>query len=741
MRPFRPLIVLVFALRILPGLDAATAAGHPYPLRILAKGRQTDAVVAYPAGAERIRESAVLLAAYLKKSSGAELKVLPETNLPQNASLRIHVGPTSYTRSRKLDLDELGGEGYVLDTTDGGNFIIAGATDTGTEFGVYSFLERHLGVRWLFPGEIGEHVPPRKTIAIEPALIRQKPAFLSRLLSPFRRDLQSELYLWGRRNRMNEGLSFHHNLHKLVPPDTYRRSHPEFYPLVRGNRIAPAGNVGWQPCFTADGIVGETVRNICEYLERNPDAKSFSLGANDGSGYCGCSRCAAVDGTKINALGIPSKSESYYSWCNRVAEGVLEKYPGRNFGLLAYVDVIEPPRSEPLHPRITPYICLDRMAWLHEDIEKRSKLLNEAWEKRAGSIGWYDYIYGCRYYLVPRVYFHHMAEYIRYGFDHKVRHYYAEAYPSPDWIEGPKLYLLLKLLWEPQQDVDGLLKEWSECCVGREASVSLLAYFRLWEEFWEDRVPTTDWFLRSRHKTFLPFRTIGYLEALSDDDVRRAQALLESCVRDAGTDEEGRRARFLLAAFLKRKERMTPLWEFFALNGSTRPYRSRQIIEQDDFSHDANGWKPWQRPYSRAKVAYSRAEGQAKPGALAIDAQGSHRALAVWTKDFPFEEKRLYAMSVWYKNAGLPPEADARMTLKWKDGEGRPIDRNRAEGDIPFLEKAAELRAEAGQWGNLRILFRGPAGARFANVVLSIENADRGTVYFDDFVFEEVSAE
>jgi hypothetical protein len=376
------------------------------------------------------------------------------------------------------------------------------------------------------------------------------------------------------------------------------------------------------------------------------------------------------------------------------------------------------------------------MLWVDKDIEKMGKLVNEKWEEKAETLGWYDYVYGCSKYLVPRVYFHQMADYLKYGYQHKVRHYYAEAYPSEDWLEGPKFYLLLKLLWNPNQNVDELLKEWSVCCVGEKASESLLAYFKLWENFWTERIPKTKWFLKNSHRTFLPYSGTQYLAFVTDEDLQTAQVLLENCLKNADTESGKSRAQFFLSAFMKRKEKLMPLRDFFTFNKNPEHYQFKSIIEEDNFTSYPNGWKTWQRAYSKAKCSYSK-EGHEKPGSLMINAENSCKSLVLWLKDFPVEENKLYAMSVWYKNDNLPAEADLKITLKWKNEEKKWIC-GRPEGDIPDQEKSADLILGNSEWKNLKIIFKGPAGASFVCFMLGVDNADLGTVYFDEFVFEEL---
>jgi hypothetical protein len=93
----------------------------------------------------------------------------------------------------------------------------------------------------------------------------------------------------------------------------------------------------------------------------------------------------------------------------------------------------------------------DRMRWIDAGLEVEGKRVTGMWSRKATVMGWYDYIYGSPY-MVPRVYFHEMAKYYSYAFDNHVRAIYSEAYPN--WGEGPKLYIALRLQWDPRANVD-----------------------------------------------------------------------------------------------------------------------------------------------------------------------------------------------------------------------------------------------------------------------------------------------
>ncbi|MEA1950576.1 MAG: DUF4838 domain-containing protein [Planctomycetota bacterium] len=512
------------------------------------------AVIAMGADVSGQTEAAArMLADYIRRSSGAEMPIsrgpiddtLDNTldkALAQKYPLAIHVGKSAYTKKLDLKLDDLDDDGFVIHWPDKHNVVIVGPTPWGTEFGVCEFLERYLGVRWLMPGPAGEDLPSRDTIAVPCEEVRQEPAIFSRQFSGLRGDAN----VWARRNRMHGRVSFHHNLQRLVAPEKYAKTHPHFFPIRKGQRYIPkdSNTHGWQPCFTAEGLVEEAVKSICEYFAKHPEATSYSLGVVDSSGHCECEKCLSTDSGQKNFLGRRDVSDRYYGWCNRVVEGVVKKYPHKYFGCLAYSEVAQPPTLFKVHPRIIPYMTYDRMKWKDAEIKAAGHRTTQQWRETSPTLGWYDYIYGSSY-CVPRVWFHHMADYYRYGHSQGVRAMYAEAYPN--WGEGPKLYVSLKLQWDPGRDVDALLRDWYVRAVGCRAADDLAAYYAHWEDFWTRRIFSSPWY--TQRGQYLQFYNPAYLDDVSEADIAKSRGLLEKVVQKADTPEQKIRAGFLLKMF------------------------------------------------------------------------------------------------------------------------------------------------------------------------------------------------
>ncbi len=526
------------------GMVAASVVQADEPLRLVDRG-QPHAVVMLPETTDDQTEAAAaLFVEYIERASGAKLPMQSEGQETNPATkVVVHVGSDRFVQSLDLGIDKLDADGFVLRADANGHVVIAGPTAWGTEYGVYEFLERYVGVRWLMPGPNGDDVPAQKTIAMPIGEVREEPAFFSRQMSGFRGGEQAT---WTRRMRMHSRVAFHHNLQRLFQPETYTKTHPHFFPLRNGERYLPPDNNthGWQPCFTAEGIEDEAVKNIVRYFDEHPDATSYSLGVVDSSGHCECDSCQALDTGELNFLGRRDVSDRYYGWCNRVVERVLEKHPGKVFGCLAYSEVAQPPSKVKVHASIVPFMTYDRMKWIEPTLRAEGEQMTRNWHATSPVVGWYDYIYGAAY-CVPRVWFHHMGDYYRFGHANGVRAMYAEAYPN--FGEGPKLYVALKLMWDPEQDVDSLLREWYVRAVGPDAADDLAAYYAHWEDFWTRRILESKWF--SLRGQYLAFYSPKYLADVTDEDVSKSRQWLENVVAKAQTDQQRARAELLMLAW------------------------------------------------------------------------------------------------------------------------------------------------------------------------------------------------
>ncbi|MCU6710591.1 DUF4838 domain-containing protein [Paenibacillus sp. J5C_2022] len=501
-------------------------------------------------------DEADTLVEYVEKSTGARLPVMTAEELSAYGNAydeyaRIYIGKGIPSGNADLynQANELDDEGFVIRTNADGVFII-GPTRRGTGNGVYEFLERYLGIRWLFPGPDGEDVPLFAELTIPREEVVQVPAIQSRTMSPIHYiSFGEEQYEWGLRNRLYPRTAgFRHNVYKMFLPSQYGTTNPEYYPLRDGGRYIPSSDgitYGWQPCFSEPATVQVAVDWVLNYFNNNPDQDSVSLAVNDNGGYCEQEADHPHFPGTTNSLGLIDMSDIYYEWVNQVATAVLNVYPDKWFGVLAYQEVNDPPSFE-LHPRVVPYLTKDRMAWVDSTVLSNGEAMMDAWHAKADNIAYYDYTYGTPY-LVPRIYNHHFADYIRLGIDNGLNAYVTEAYPN--WGEGPKAWLMSKLLWDPEQNVASLLDEWYVRAVGPEAAADLKAYYDHWEQFWTERIVDSAWFNSRKNTTYLAFNLPAYVNLINAEDIATSRGLLEAVVAKAGTVQQQKRAELILRAF------------------------------------------------------------------------------------------------------------------------------------------------------------------------------------------------
>ena len=105
---------------------------------------------------------------YLKQVSDVDIKIT--TKLP--AGNYISLGYNELSRRAGLKLNKIKSDGYAIIAKNANIYIFGhdtkdGAVSTkcgfskGTLFGVYTFIEKYLGVRWFMPGKDGEFYLPK----------------------------------------------------------------------------------------------------------------------------------------------------------------------------------------------------------------------------------------------------------------------------------------------------------------------------------------------------------------------------------------------------------------------------------------------------------------------------------------------------------------------------------------------------------------------------------------------------
>jgi Domain of unknown function (DUF4838) len=278
---------------------------------------------------------------------------LPEIKIGDDAS------PDSWTQTIKDNMDS---HGYRI-AKSGSSILIAGNNDDGTANGLYAFIDKGLGVRWLSGIPEITHVPLSDFLAIGAIDIVEAPDIKGHTYAPgintqtglTEGDLD-DYFLWYRRNRLGGKIyPCSHNYSVALNTNTYASSNPEFYSYVNGARVNPF-TADWQICHSDVDAAAEVAKwaNAQSSTVRQTDfgptmENHVFVTANDNHVWCECTPCANLGTTTDQAIYM----------LENVATDVEDSHPGRTIAFYAYSDLDVPPSdtSTALESNLMPVIA------------------------------------------------------------------------------------------------------------------------------------------------------------------------------------------------------------------------------------------------------------------------------------------------------------------------------------------------------------------------------------------------
>ena len=706
-----------------------TAAVMAEDFPVVRDGKAAATVIA---GNKACGKWAKELVSYVEKSTGARLPVAAQADGP---AIRLEIAPEKHA-----DLEE-----FTFTFPDERTLLISGGSENGLKFGVYEFLARYLGLRRLFPGPLGDHLPKHTTVTVPRAAVKSAPKYLSRYLgSGAYNAATKDYYDWSRSlGANNPRLWMGHFLYQLLPVEKYGKLHPEYYPVFNGKRVLPAPGqaTAWQPCFTAPGAAEEVARNAIARLEKararggdDPRRFTASLGVNDASGFCECDACRKANGTRVNYVGRPDASGSYVPFLNRAADLITARFPETKIGFLAYNNVSElPDGMGKLNPALIPEIDFDSMYLADPERKATFRNVLKKWHSALPEIAVGDYLWGAHY-LLPRVYLRSLAEHLRWNYRNGTRHYYAEFYPGQEWTEGPKGYLVLKLLWDPDCDAEALLDEWYTCAVGKAAAPFLREYFERLEKFWMKDVLATEWFKEPR--VYSSYGRTDYLAAYTPEALAKSEELLKKTLELAGTPEEKARAAYFLKLFLKRKPLIRAFWKTRAVQENAAKLDFSEPLFRADFDSAPETLPTWQRKNSNAKFFRDKTGGVNHSACIGIDADGSKGAPAIYEARLGVRDKRTFRVTVQCRaEPDVAPGVKVALQVYWRDGKNEMLSNSyRVEQklDPPYDD----------EWRTLTVYTATPvAGELKLCAGLAVSDTGKGRVRFDNLAIDATMPE
>ncbi|MBK8035704.1 MAG: DUF4838 domain-containing protein [Verrucomicrobiaceae bacterium] len=504
-------------LRLLFALLTALLSTHTFADITLVRDGQPQVVIIVPEGlykyvqrpAEQLTGdgavvslAAVELADYLEKVCGTRPQIGTETQkgLPE--------GPRIYVGHCKANADLAPKPEEIVVLTRNGDLHLCGGDSgpggmicKGTLFAVYDFIERELGVRWLFPGEHGEVVPKWATITIADLNRREQPRIAKRKLRNVAvsreetfapvlekwgvsleawKTAQGEVATgpWHRRMRLGQRIEIHGGHAFAGWWEKHGKEHPEWFALQPdGTRTQTP--VRERLCKSNAALWDEIARVKIAAFKADPSLLTASISPNDGgkNKFCMCEGCRALDpaeapkilgdsqlidpATKQPFAEYPSLSDRTFTFFNEIATRVGREMPDRD--LVAYAYSVY--RSVPVKVKhLQPNLIIGYVGMNLSEIE--------AWSRIAPKLFIRPNDLGPAIDLgMPRNNAAWFAQAVKSGVEHKAIGFDFDNGHGNWSAHGLDYYVLCKAMWNPDLDVAATISDYCRAAYGPAAEV------------------------------------------------------------------------------------------------------------------------------------------------------------------------------------------------------------------------------------------------------------------------------
>lgn len=444
-------------------------------------GKRADIVVAADCRPQ-VRNAAMVLRDTLAQVTGASpalVEVGPEEPLPARCFV---VGDAPLARRAGVDVGaaRLRPDGFLVRLA-GGRVVLSGVPERGPLYAVVDFLEREVGCRWFSGSRVV--IPRCPDLTVQVRSRAESPDMQVRM--PFGIDIWQPASRttatapeWGADPMRSDGNA--HTFFLDAPVDEYFDRHPEWYSYHRGGDGGVRFREWWQFDYHNPELLEHVKRVKLEAFRGwAKDLPNLNLCQNDWLGWSEDPAAVAFDGAE------GSVAASHVQFVNRVAEAVAKEFPDRRLITLAYLQTLEPPRTLRYAPNVTLMICEPDALW-NRSVARSGQLGRQyldkvrAWSSKS---------------TLPLVWIYHMCQNTRHQFAPDVaglqddfraylaagaKGYFAEIYSADHnttYFDDLRAYLMCRLAWNADLDLDGLLRDFHLRYFGPRTGPLMLQFY------------------------------------------------------------------------------------------------------------------------------------------------------------------------------------------------------------------------------------------------------------------------
>lgn len=450
-------------------LSASALAGTPYSVDL---SRPQGWIIVVPKDATPAeRYAAEELKALYGEASGRELPVLTPDAAPSEGA------PGGIV----LQWDEnLGPEDFRIVFREK-KILIFGGRPRGVLYGVYTFLEDYLGVRFLtadhtyVPKLEGWRVIGPLDRTYHPPLRFRWAYYGENNTNPaFATRLRNNTIATDEKYGGTCGYELiNHSFGRQIPSQKYGKEHPEYFAEIDGKRLAPVENDFHQtePCLTHPDVLKIVTQSVLDDLKANPGRLNISVSQNDNDKYCRCVKCREIDEREGTPMG------TLLTFVNAVADEVAKHHPDVKVGTLSYWYTRKPPRTIKPRPNVQIQFCSIECCEMHpldrcpSDKNRAFCQEMEDWGKLCSDISIWNYNVNFSAYQLPFPILPVIERNVRYFMAHHARGIFMQAAGDTTGSAFSDLhnYVISNMLWDPNRSGDQLRDEFLRLHYGRAA--------------------------------------------------------------------------------------------------------------------------------------------------------------------------------------------------------------------------------------------------------------------------------
>ncbi len=472
----------------------------------------------------------------------------------------ISVGATHF--SNDDDVKNLSSYSFIIKKT-GNLIVIRGVDDIGTDLGVSYFLDHYCGVRFYLPGDLFTSVPKANFVSIPLKINLEESPFTDNITSTgfgdtgdstHPHDILQWDYYWALMNGLsrNNWGAFQHTMSKIFYDSAIMKNYPEIYPLINGRRYFPKSpnDQNFEPDFAVSQLRDASVYAAVKYFKSHPNVDYMAFSVMDGGGY-----------SKEGQMGefltkyphtpeglVRGYTDAYINWLNNLAAklpAVLLKNGIRQKKTIAYISYSQVRNipNEKLNLMILPITVYHLSNAIAESIYSPGGALNK-WAKVTSQIGNDDWSEG-KGFIYPRIYTNILSQFLKKIQNEGLKFSYAHVEAYPNWaLDGPKLYEMAHIYWNPSINVDSLRSQFCHDMFGTGA--------KKMKEYFDTVEKLSTWL---NNHSGIPTHMFNYMGQLFLDDrrlflIQQARQFLDEAAKTKGTtDDERMRIDFFSKGF------------------------------------------------------------------------------------------------------------------------------------------------------------------------------------------------